>query len=50
MSVSQKTHAFFMPKLNRTHIAERLRKRLAELEVGEEVALKDIRFWTDCAR
>ena len=32
-----------MPKLNGTHIAERLRKRLAELEAGEEVAAKDIR-------
>lgn len=32
-----------MPKLNGTHIAERLRKRIAELEAGEEVALKDIR-------
>jgi hypothetical protein len=32
-----------MPKLDATHIAERLRKRLAELEAGVEVAAKDIR-------
>ena len=32
-----------MPKLDATHIAERLRSRLAELEAGAEVAAKDIR-------
>lgn len=32
-----------MPKLDATHIADRLRKRLAELEAGKEVAAKDIR-------
>ena len=32
-----------MPKLDATHIAERLRIRLAELEAGKEVAAKDIR-------
>jgi hypothetical protein len=33
----------FMPKLDGTHIVERLKKRIAELEAGEEVAAKDIR-------
>ena len=32
-----------MPKLDATHIAERLRTRLAELEAGADVAAKDIR-------
>ena len=32
-----------MPKLDATHIADRLRKRLADLEAGAEVAAKDIR-------
>jgi hypothetical protein len=32
-----------MPKLNNTHIADRLGKRIAELEAGEEVAAKDVR-------
>jgi hypothetical protein len=32
-----------MPKLDATHIADRLRKRLAELQAGAEVAAKDIR-------
>ena len=32
-----------MPKLDGTHIAERLKKRIAELEAGEELAAKDIR-------
>jgi hypothetical protein len=32
-----------MPKLDATHIAERLRTRLADLEAGKEVAAKDIR-------
>jgi hypothetical protein len=32
-----------MPKLDATHIAERLRSRLAELEAGAEVAAKDVR-------
>jgi molecular chaperone GrpE (heat shock protein) len=32
-----------MPKLDGTHIVERLIKRIAELEAGEEVAAKDIR-------
>lgn len=32
-----------MPKLDATHIAERLRSRLADLEAGVEVAAKDIR-------
>ena len=32
-----------MPKLDATHIADRLRKRLAELEAGTELAAKDIR-------
>ena len=35
---------FLMPKLNGTHMVERLRKRLAELEAGEEVVAKDIRI------
>ena len=32
-----------MPKLDGTHIAERLQKRIAELEAGEELAVKDVR-------
>ena len=32
-----------MPKLDATHIAERLHTRLADLEAGAEVAAKDIR-------
>ena len=32
-----------MPKLDATHIAERLHTRLADLEAGKEVAAKDIR-------
>jgi hypothetical protein len=32
-----------MPKLDATHIADRLRKRLADLEAGTEVAAKDVR-------
>jgi hypothetical protein len=32
-----------MPKLDATHIAERLRSRLADLEAGKEVATKEIR-------
>ncbi len=32
-----------MPKLDATHIAERLRDRLADLEAGKEVAAKEIR-------
>ena len=32
-----------MPKLDATHIAERLRSRLTDLEAGAEVAAKDIR-------
>ena len=32
-----------MPKLDGTHIAERLQKRIAELEAGEELAAKDVR-------
>ena len=32
-----------MPKLDGTHMVERLAKRIAELEAGEEVAAKDIR-------
>lgn len=32
-----------MPKLDRTHLPERLAKRLADLKAGEEVAAKDIR-------
>ena len=32
-----------MPKLDGTHIAERLKKRIAELEAGEELAAKDVR-------
>ena len=32
-----------MPKLDATHIAERLRSRLTDLEAGKEVAAKDIR-------
>ena len=31
-----------MPKLNDTHLTERLRKRLAELLAGQEVAVRDI--------
>jgi len=43
-SVSNKLTLFsFMPKLDGTHIVERLKKRIAELEAGEEVAAKDIR-------
>jgi hypothetical protein len=32
-----------MPKLNNIQIAERLRKRIAELESGKEIAAKDVR-------
>jgi len=32
-----------MPKLDDTHLADRLRKRIAELEADKEVAAKDIR-------
>lgn len=32
-----------MPKLNDIQLAERLRKRIAELEAGEEIAAKDVR-------
>ena len=32
-----------MPKLDGTHIAERLQKRIDELEAGEELAAKDVR-------
>lgn len=32
-----------MPKLNNTHIADRLGKRIAELEAGDEIAAKDVR-------
>jgi hypothetical protein len=32
-----------MPKLNDTHLADRLNKRIAELEADKEVAAKDIR-------
>jgi hypothetical protein len=32
-----------MPKLDGTHIVERLQKRIAEMEAGVEVAAKDIR-------
>ena len=32
-----------MPKLDDTHLADRLRKRIAELEADKEVPLKDIR-------
>lgn len=32
-----------MPKLNNLQLAERLRKRIAELEAGEEIAAKDVR-------
>ena len=32
-----------MPKLDATHIADRLRKRLAELQAGADVAAKDVR-------
>lgn len=32
-----------MPKVNDTHLPERIRKRIAELEAGIEVAVKDIR-------
>ena len=32
-----------MPKLDATHIAERLRSRLADLEAGVEVAAKELR-------
>ncbi len=32
-----------MPKLDATHIAERLRNRLADLEAGKEVGAKEIR-------
>jgi hypothetical protein len=31
-----------MPKLDDTHLADRLRKRIAELEADKEVAAKDI--------
>jgi hypothetical protein len=36
-----------MPKLNITHLPERLKERLAKLERGEEVALKDINALLD---
>lgn len=32
-----------MPKLDETHIAERLRGRLEELRNGKEVAARDLR-------
>ena len=32
-----------MPKLDDTHLADRIRKRIAELEANKEVAAKDIR-------
>lgn len=32
-----------MPKLDDTHLADRLRKRIAELEADKEIAAKDIR-------
>jgi hypothetical protein len=32
-----------MPKLDATHIAERLRNRLSDLEAGKEIAAKEIR-------
>lgn len=32
-----------MPKLDDSHLVDRLRKRISELEAGEEVAAKDIR-------
>ena len=32
-----------MPKLDGTHIVERLQKRIVEMETGVEVAAKDIR-------
>lgn len=32
-----------MPKLDQTHIAERLQKRLADLKAGKEVAAREIR-------
>ena len=32
-----------MPKLNDIQLAERLRKRIAELEAGDEIAAKDVR-------
>ena len=32
-----------MPKLNEIQLAERLRKRIAELEAGVEIAAKDVR-------
>lgn len=32
-----------MPKLDETHLADRIRKRIAELEAGDEIQAKDIR-------
>ena len=32
-----------MPKLDATHLADRIRKRIAELEAGDEIQAKDIR-------
>ena len=32
-----------MPKLDGTHIAERLKERIAKLKIGEEVAARDLR-------
>ena len=41
--MSVKTHAFFMPKLDGTHLPQRLRERLADLKEGKEVAARDIK-------
>lgn len=34
---------FYMPKLDATHILERLTKRIEKLEAGDEIADKEIR-------
>ena len=36
-----------MPKLDLTHIAERLQERLADLKAGKEVAAREIRALLD---
>jgi hypothetical protein len=37
-----------MPKLNGTHLPERLASRLADLKSGKEVAARDTKSVTEC--
>ena len=41
--ITKYSRYFFMPKLDGTHIAERLKERIAKLKNGEEVAARDLR-------